>query len=57
MRVIVGDKRHHTPIFSNSVSFIVLNPYWIIPDSIVRKEIIPRMLKNPNLCEREGLLR
>ncbi|NPA61511.1 MAG: L,D-transpeptidase family protein [Epsilonproteobacteria bacterium] len=54
MRVIVGDKRHHTPIFSNSVSFIVLNPYWIIPDSIVRKEIIPRMLKNPNYAKERG---
>jgi murein L,D-transpeptidase YcbB/YkuD len=48
MRVIVGDEKHHTPIFSNEVSFIVLNPYWIIPNSIVKKEIIPRMLQNPN---------
>jgi len=54
MRVIVGDKKHHTPIFSNRVSFIVLNPYWIIPDSIVKKEIIPKMLKNPNYLEEKG---
>ena len=54
MRVIVGDEKHHTPIFSNKVSFIVLNPYWIIPDSIVKKEIIPNLLKNPNyLVERD----
>jgi len=54
MRVIVGDKKHHTPIFSNRVSFIVLNPYWIIPDSIVQKEIIPKMLKNPKYLEEKG---
>ncbi len=54
MRVIVGDERHHTPIFSNRVSFIVLNPYWIIPDSIVRKEIIPRLIKNPNYLKERG---
>jgi len=54
MRVIVGDKKHHTPIFSNRVSFIVLNPYWIIPDSIVKKEIIPKMLKNPNYLKEKG---
>jgi len=54
MRVIVGDKTHHTPIFSNKVSYIVLNPYWLIPDSIVRKEMIPGILKNPNYLTQRG---
>jgi len=54
MRVVVGDKTHHTPIFSNKVSFIVLNPYWMIPDSIVKKEMIPKMLKNPDYLEQRG---
>ena len=54
MRVIVGDKEHHTPIFSNKVSFIVLNPYWLIPDNIVKKEFIPRILKNPNYLAQRG---
>ena len=54
MRVIVGDKKHHTPIFSNRISFIVLNPYWIIPDSIVQKELIPKMLKNKKYLEEKG---
>jgi murein L,D-transpeptidase YcbB/YkuD len=54
MRVVVGDKEHHTPIFSNKVSFIVLNPYWLIPDSIVKKEMIPNILKNPNYLEERG---
>lgn len=54
MRVIVGDEKHHTPIFSNKISFIVLNPYWIIPDSIVQKEMIPKMLKNPNYLQEKG---
>ena len=54
MRVIVEDKTHHTPIFSNKVSFIVLNPYWLIPDSIVQKEMMPKMLKNPKYLEERG---
>ena len=54
MRVVVGDKKHHTPIFSNKISFIVLNPYWIIPDSIVKKEIIPKLIKNPNYLVEKG---
>ena len=54
MRVIVGDKKHHTPIFSNKISYIVLNPYWIMPDSIVQKEIIPNILKNPTYLQDKG---
>ena len=54
MKVIVGDKKHHTPIFSNRISFIVLNPYWMIPDSIVQKEVIPQMLKNKRYLEEKG---
>ncbi len=54
MRVIVGDKKHHTPIFSKKVSYIVLNPYWLIPDSIVKKEMIPGILKNPDFLEQRG---
>jgi murein L,D-transpeptidase YcbB/YkuD len=54
MRVIVGDKKHHTPIFSNRISYIVLNPYWIMPDSIVQKEMIPNILKNPNYLADRG---
>lgn len=48
MRVVVGKRKHPTPIFSNKMSFVVLNPYWKIPHSIVRKEVIPEILKNPN---------
>jgi murein L,D-transpeptidase YcbB/YkuD len=54
MRVVVGDKKHHTPIFSNKISYIVLNPYWRIPDSIVQKEMIPKMLKNPDYLAQRG---
>ncbi len=54
MPVIVGDKKHHTPIFSDQITFIVLNPYWFIPDSIVKKEIIPGLLKDPNYIVNRG---
>lgn len=54
MRVIVGDQKHHTPVFSSEISYIVLNPYWIMPDSIVKKEMIPEMLKNPNFLAERG---
>ncbi|CAA6820304.1 MAG: L,D-transpeptidase YcbB [uncultured Sulfurovum sp.] len=55
LRVIVGDKRHPTPVFSQNISYIVLNPYWKVPEGIVKREIIPAMVKNRNYLKRQGL--
>ncbi|MFK5976979.1 MAG: L,D-transpeptidase family protein [Sulfurovum sp.] len=55
MRVIVGKKKNPTPIFSNTVKSIVLNPKWNIPKSIVQKEMIPKLMKNPNAMARRGI--
>lgn len=53
--IVVGEKKYPSPIFSNRIKFIVLNPYWRIPQSIVKKEIIPKILKNPNYLEGKGI--
>jgi len=55
MRIVVGTKKHPTPIFSNKMSFVVLNPYWRIPHSIVRKEIIPEVIKDPDYLSSKGI--
>ena len=55
LKVIVGKPTHPTPIFSNKISYIVLNPYWKIPESIVKKEVVPAMIKNPNYIKRKGI--
>jgi murein L,D-transpeptidase YcbB/YkuD len=55
MRVVTGKPNHPTPIFSDTVEFIVLNPYWNIPKSIIQKEMIPKLLRNPNAMARQGI--
>lgn len=55
LKVIVGDTKHPTPIFSNKISYIVLNPYWKVPGGIVKREVIPSMVKNPNYIRKHGL--
>lgn len=55
LKVIVGDTKHPTPIFSNKISYIVLNPYWKVPEGIVKREIVPSMIKNPNYITKQGL--
>ncbi|MBC5991581.1 L,D-transpeptidase family protein [Pontibacter cellulosilyticus] len=46
MRVIVGKTMNSTPIFSDKLEFVVMAPYWNVPNSIVEKEIKPAILKN-----------
>ena len=55
LAVITGDKKHPTPIFSENISYVVLNPYWKIPEGIVRREMIPAMIKDPNYLKRQGI--
>jgi murein L,D-transpeptidase YcbB/YkuD len=41
MRVIVGRYYHPTPVFSDSISTIILNPDWAVPATIARNELLP----------------
>jgi len=54
MRVITGKPDHPTPVFSDVMTTIVVNPYWRIPQSIVKKEMIKHLIKNPHYYERQG---
>ena len=55
LRVIVGDTEHPTPIFSDTLTYLTLNPYWKLPPGIIKREIIPAMVKNPNYLKKHGL--
>lgn len=45
---IVGKVDRQTPLVASKINEIVVNPYWNAPVSIVRRDIIPLMRKNPN---------
>ena len=55
MRTVTGSPKHPTPIFSDMVEYIVLNPYWNIPKSIIQKEMIPKLMRNSNAMARQGI--
>ena len=55
MKVITGRRNHPTPVFSKSVKTVVLNPYWNVPKSIIQKEMIPKLLRNPNAMKKQGI--
>ncbi len=48
MPVIVGQIYHKTPIFSDEMQHIVINPYWNIPLSIATYETLPNQIDDPN---------
>ncbi len=48
MRVIVGSSAHNTVIFSGNLKYIVFAPYWNVPMSIIKNEIIPGMDRDPD---------
>lgn len=54
-RAVVGKPYTKTPIFRADMKYIVVNPTWTVPASIVRKEILPGMRRDPNYLAKKGL--
>src|SRR5690606_25394960 len=46
MNVVVGKEGNNTTIFTGHLDQVVFSPYWNIPRSIVKNEILPAMQKN-----------
>lgn len=55
MRVIVGKTLNSTPIFSDKMEYVVLAPFWNLPNSIVANEVKPAMLRNPGYLDRNNM--
>ena len=52
MPVIVGKAYHKTPVFSEKMGYMVINPYWNVPSSIAVNELLPRLRKDPGYLVR-----
>jgi len=48
MPVIVGKAYHKTPVFSDTIKYVDFNPFWNVPNSIARNEMLPKLKKNPD---------
>lgn len=55
MDVVVGKEGHNTMMFNGDLNQVVFSPYWNVPPSIVKKEILPEMEKNKNYLEKENM--
>jgi murein L,D-transpeptidase YcbB/YkuD len=56
MDVIVGRAlRTQTPVFVEQLQELIFRPYWNVPSSIVRHEILPRLDRDPEYLRRERM--
>jgi murein L,D-transpeptidase YcbB/YkuD len=48
MKVVVGKAYHHkTPVFSEEMTHVIFRPYWEVPFSIQRSELVSKIAKDP----------
>ncbi len=55
MNVVVGRAYgHHTPVFSDTMKYVVFRPYWEVPPSIIRGELVPHIARDPDYLQKKG---
>ena len=52
MRVIVGSATRPTPVFRATMTSVLINPPWNVPNSILKKEILPKLKRDPGYLAR-----
>ncbi|MCG8408867.1 MAG: L,D-transpeptidase family protein, partial [Phycisphaerales bacterium] len=54
-RIVVGKPYHRTPVFSENMTYAVVNPYWNVPRSIAVNEYLPKLRKNPGAVRAQNI--
>ncbi len=54
MRVVVGKPYHQTPVFSETMKYVEVNPYWNVPRSIAVSEELPKLKRSPGARAAKG---
>ncbi|MGN6400776.1 MAG: L,D-transpeptidase family protein [Flavisolibacter sp.] len=55
MNVVVGKEGHNTMMFNGDLNQVVFSPYWNVPPSIVKKEILPKLETDPNYLASQNM--
>ncbi|WP_198265409.1 L,D-transpeptidase family protein [sulfur-oxidizing endosymbiont of Gigantopelta aegis] len=51
----VGTDYRKTPVFRDEISYLVFNPTWTVPPTILRKDILPKLRKNPAYLKNKNM--
>jgi murein L,D-transpeptidase YcbB/YkuD len=55
MRAIVGDPNNPTPLFSDEMTDVVFSPSWNVPEKIIRNEMAPKLVNDPDYLARQNI--
>ncbi|MGZ8537029.1 MAG: L,D-transpeptidase family protein [Flavisolibacter sp.] len=55
-RVVIGKPITRTPIITSSISDMMTYPKWTIPESIIKKEILPGLKRDPGYTTKKGYI-
>jgi murein L,D-transpeptidase YcbB/YkuD len=55
MRVIIGKAYRQTPSVRTQLTEIIVNPYWYVPKTILREDILPRVRRDPGYLRRSDI--
>ena len=55
MPVIVGKTYHETPVFSDTIKYVVFNPYWNLTPSIASNETLPKLKKDSHYLKKHNM--
>ena len=53
--IVVGRIDRPTPLFSDAITYMVLNPTWTIPDNLIKRDLIPVLRQNPMYLEENNI--
>ena len=55
MNVVVGKAYdHNTPVFEDSMQYVIFRPYWNVPYSIAKAEFLPKVARDPDYLSKKG---
>jgi murein L,D-transpeptidase YcbB/YkuD len=54
-RIVIGKPSMPTPLLSETMKYITINPTWNVPPSIVHNEYLPALAQDPTVLARMGL--
>jgi len=55
MSAVIGRPQRPTPIFQSKMTYLELNPNWNIPENLVRRDLIPTLMEEPDYMQKHNI--
>jgi murein L,D-transpeptidase YcbB/YkuD len=55
MGVVAGKPYWNTPVFTEKMKYIIFNPWWSVPESITKEELLPKIQMNPGYLTQQKM--